>query len=225
MTFDIHQRVFDSDGLPREKIAVRYREQLVQLFAQSPEAQALTEQKFQIGNHADAMIDFGLNYLSLTPPGMSADDLAEVVFELFPRKLSIPPETGPEIIRELRAFWQFLQREFQLKNAEACLDLLNEDAEKELEKELSNPANYGIAKSFVMQALAEDVDITSDEDVQRFVEEYNARLAKSSNDPLSGMFPPPSLRSATLSNSFNRGGAKPKRKAVKASRKKSRRKK
>ncbi|MFL5694087.1 MAG: hypothetical protein ACJ795_20030, partial [Ktedonobacteraceae bacterium] len=111
MTFNIHQRVFDRNGMLLEKKARQYQDQLVQLFEQSPEGQALWNEGIEPA-WANMLIDFGLNYLSVTPPQMSPDDMRAILFDLFPRKVSASADEAPEIIRELQAFWQFLQREF-----------------------------------------------------------------------------------------------------------------
>jgi len=42
--------------------------------------------------------------------------LREILFDLFPRKVSTSADEADEIIRELQAFWTFLQREYHLAN-------------------------------------------------------------------------------------------------------------
>ena len=49
MTFNILQQVFDRDGMLLEKKANQYTEQLVQLFEQSPEGQALLSEGIEPG--------------------------------------------------------------------------------------------------------------------------------------------------------------------------------
>ena len=110
MAFDIHQKIFDADGLPLERAAEEYKNKLVDLFEQSPEGQALREEGFH-GRWTGIMLDLGQNYLDLTPPKMSAKDIREILFDLIPLKISALAEQAPEIIRELQAFWRFLQRE------------------------------------------------------------------------------------------------------------------
>ncbi|HLZ62629.1 MAG TPA: hypothetical protein VKR06_37260 [Ktedonosporobacter sp.] len=176
MAFDIYQQVFDRDGLPFEKMAEAYIDQLMELFVQSPEGQQLWSEGIEPG-WASMMMDFGMNYLSLTPPHMSPDDLREVLFDLVPRKVSTSADDAEEIVRELRAFWSFLQREFHLENAEACLKLLDERAVRELKKQLGNPANFGIAKSFVMMGMERGFDLSSEEGINRWMETYNNELA------------------------------------------------
>jgi len=83
MTFNIHQQVFDRDGMPLEKKASQYQDQLLQLFEQSPEGQALWNEGIEPG-WASMLLDFGMNYLSVTPPQMSPDDVREILFDLIP---------------------------------------------------------------------------------------------------------------------------------------------
>jgi hypothetical protein len=176
MAFDIHQRVIDRDGMPREKIAYQYKEHLVNLFEQSPEGQTLHDEGIESG-WTSLMLDYGLDYLGKTPPQMSPGDLSEILFDLFPRKVSAEADEAPHIIRELQLFWQFLQREFSLENATACLKVLDNNAVRELKREMSNPANFGIAKSFVMMGMQRGFDVTSEEDMNTWMATYNAELA------------------------------------------------
>lgn len=53
-----------------------------------------------------------------------------------------------------------------LKNAHACLDLLGADATAELEQELSNAANFGMAKSFFMAGKDAGFDMSSEAEIQ-----------------------------------------------------------
>src|SRR2546425_10018420 len=176
MAFNIQQQVFDRDGMLLEKKASLYQDQLVQLFEQSPEGQALWNEGLEPG-WASMMLEFGMHYLSVTPPQMSPDDLREILFDLFPRKVSAAADEAPAIIRELQAFWQFLQREFHLENAAACLSMLDEKATRKLKSEMNDPANFGIAKSFVMMGLARGFDMSSEEGMNEWMLKYNAELA------------------------------------------------
>ncbi len=176
MTFNIHQQVFNRDGRPLEKKASQYQEQLLQLFEQSPEGQALRDEGIEAG-WASMLIDFGMNYLSVTPPQMAPHHLREILFELFPRKVSAAATEVPDIICELQAFWQFLQREFHLENAAACLSMLDEKAVRKLKSEMSNPANFGIAKSFVMMGMERGFDLSSEEGINEWMANYNAEIA------------------------------------------------
>jgi hypothetical protein len=43
------------------------------------------------------MMEYAINYPGVTPPEMSLADFNEVVFELFPRKVSTEAESAPAI--------------------------------------------------------------------------------------------------------------------------------
>jgi hypothetical protein len=175
MTFNIHQKIFNQDGEPLEKVAAKYRGDLFELFIESPEGQALIDEGIR-PSWADMMMDYGMNYLRLTPPRMSPADLREVLFDLFPRKVSAEADEAPNVIRELQAFWTFLQREFQLENAAACLKILDDKAARRLREEMSDPANFGMAKSFVMMGKERGFDMTSEEGINEWMTIYNAEI-------------------------------------------------
>jgi hypothetical protein len=183
MTFNIHQQVFDRDGMPLEKKANQYKDQLVQLFEQSPEGQALWSKGIEPG-WVGMLLDFGTDYLSVTPPQMSPDDVREILFDLIPRKVSASAGEAPEIIRELQAFWTFLQREFHLENAAACLGVLSEKTARELKQKMSDPATFGIAKSFVMMGMERGFDLSSEEGINQWMATYNAELTAGAGLPI-----------------------------------------
>ncbi|SRR6266702_4581424 len=183
MTFNIHQQVFDRDGMALEKKANQYIEQLVKLFEESPEGQALLKEGIEPG-WTGMLLDFGTDYLGITPPQMPPDDLREILFDLIPRKVSASADEAPEIVREFQAFWTFLQREFHLENATACLRVLNEQAIRELKKKMSDPATFGIAKSFVMMGMDRGFDLSSEEGINEWMATYNAELTAGAGLPI-----------------------------------------
>src|SRR5260370_30924757 len=104
MAFDIHQKVVDQDGELLEKRAREYQNQLTRLFLESPEGRALIDEDVE-GGWANMMMDFGLNYLRVTPPQMSPGDLREILFDLFPRKVSAETPDAPPTIPTMHATW------------------------------------------------------------------------------------------------------------------------
>ncbi len=187
--FDIHQGVFTDDGDRNEELLGAYMEELSRRFEDSPEGQQLLESDSGLG-WASTMIDLSVNHLGDTPPNMSVGSVNEVVFELIPRKVTVDANKAPEIIRELRAFWSFLQREFQLSNAAGILDVLGPEAEAELQELLSNPANFGMAKSFMTQGIQSGFDMTSQAGVTEFMRVYNARIAAMQPSAIAGWAAP-----------------------------------
>ena len=145
-------------------------------FEASAEGQDLVRQGGTVG-WADTLMDLGMGYLEVTPATMTAEQLKTILFELFPRKVSAEPGCGQEIVAELQAFWRFLQREFGLPNAGACLRVLTTATAQRLEREMQNPANFGLAKAFLAQGLAHGFDMATPEGIQAWMETYNAGLA------------------------------------------------
>ncbi len=177
MAFDIRQNLFDRDGMPVEKKVVEYLKELIRLFRESPEGQALEDEGLYPGFWVNSMVEYGIDYLGVTPARLSPDQLRELLFDIFPRKVSADADEAPQAIRELQAFWQFAQREFQLENAAACLKVLDDKAVRQMKKEMSNPANFGMAKSIVMMGKAHGFDMTTEEGINEWIATYNAEIA------------------------------------------------
>ena len=108
---------------------------------------------------------------------MTTGDLEEVLYDLFPRKVITERGNGVEIIGELRAFWRFLQRVYQLPHARQMLARLTPQAARRLERELQEPTNFGMAKSFVLLGKEVGFDMESPEGMRAWVEAYNATVA------------------------------------------------
>lgn len=190
MAFDIYQRVFDEDGEHDEEEDLRYRDEIMSRFSASPEGQEVAAKIGGFPGWADAFMDYGMGYLGVTPPEMTPDMVEEILFDIFPRKVSAMPGAGEEIILELRAFWAFLQREFQLPNAGAALQMLQSVTGDDLEQEMQNPANFGMAKSFFMLGQQSGFDMMTQEGLDAFTEVFNAsRIGALPSLPLPGPSP------------------------------------
>lgn len=225
MTFSIHQPVFDPEsGEYLEEAALQYREDLESLFEASVEGKRLEAEGIQPG-WVDSLLDLGIGYLEVTPAQMSAADLRTILFELIPRKISAPADGIPAAIRELELFWTFLQREFHLPNAAACLKVLREKGTVgRMREAMTNPANFGIAKSFVMMGMQRGFDMTSQEGINEWMATYNAELRAGTGIPV----PLPALPGMSTARGTGRRktqAGKAKRKVAKSSRKQNRPKK
>jgi hypothetical protein len=180
-------------------------------------------------------MDLGMRYQGVTPAQMSATDLRIILFDLIPRKISAKSEQAPEAIREFQLFWTFLQRDFHLENASACLDVLNEKRTvRRMQEEMDDPANFGMAKSLVMMGLERGFDMSSQEGMNEWMATYNAELAVGTGRPipLGGTFGRPKMGEMSEVSRLHRAGSsrksqtgKAKRKMVKSSRKQNRTKK
>ncbi len=225
MAFDIHQKVVDRNGELLEKKTIQYREQLLHLFEESPEFQALLDEGIEPG-WTSMLLDFGIDYLGLTPPQMTPASLREILFDIFPRKVTADANEAPAVIRELQAFWQFLQREFQLENAAACLKVLNDRAARRLKEEMNNPANFGMAKSLMMMGLERGFDMTTEEGINEWVNTYNSELATGGpRVPIPGFLPSFSNAPVPPAGGSSRANNQARRKATRDSKKRNRRRK
>jgi hypothetical protein len=175
MSFDINEAVFDSEGTYLEEKAVRYEQALMEQFAASPEGHTTIQRGTELG-WARALIHYAITYAGVTPAMMTPSDLDAVVFGLFPRKVITESGDGAEIIQELRAFWHFLQRVYQLPQARQMLARLTPQAARRLERELQEPTNFGMAKSFVLMGQEAGFDMESPEGMRAWVAAYNATV-------------------------------------------------
>ncbi len=176
MDFNIHT-TFAEYSDEQEGAVQEFLEQVLDRFVASPEFRALEDS----WRHMHIYLDYAWSYLGQMVSQITPEDQDEILFELFPRKVSTQPETGPKIIAEVRAFWQWLDREYQLPNARRCLQALDAGAGQRLQAELSNPRNFGMAKSFVMQGMKAGYDMTTQEGSQAFMLRYNAQRLLDAN--------------------------------------------
>lgn len=191
MTFDLHQ-LDDLDWDDAEELLEGYIEAIVTQFANAPEGQACAEQYDEpAGGWADNLISLAYTYEGWALPQLNKTRVEQVLEELFPRKISLlDPDDADSAIPELIAFWQFLQREYQLPAAEEILTYLQGIAPRYKEI-INDPARFGMAKSFFASGNQAGFDMTSQEGIESFVSHYNQNIApKLRATGNSGLFPP-----------------------------------
>jgi hypothetical protein len=173
--FDIHQSIHDQHGEIDDERVEKYIEGLMEEFVACAEAQPVFDQ-YGSSDWPVLMMQYAIDYLGVTPHQMSPAQVNEIVFGLFPRKVSTEAESAASIIDELRAFWNFLHRQYGLTNARMIAASLTGAAAKRLERELANPANYGMAKSFFMAGMQAGFDMTTQDGINEFMAAYNSSL-------------------------------------------------
>lgn len=104
---------------------------VIPLFLKSPEYKKLSKaNKKSEGSWFQLFMDFQLNYIGGNLCEFDDEDAAEILIELFPRKVMCSDSQAKTIIPELIAVWQFLQRELnsgqkvQLEFAEDVISFL-----------------------------------------------------------------------------------------------------
>jgi hypothetical protein len=153
-----------------------YTGALIDLFVDSPEGEAFYQQYENVGWLAQ-LISLGFTYQEVTLPEMQDSDIRSILFNHFPRKISVlSPDDVDDVIPELIAFWTYLQREYNLPHAEGVLTFLNQVDPNEFKAEMNNPANFGMARSFFQSGAEAGFDMTTQEGIQAFQKIYNASL-------------------------------------------------
>lgn len=215
MVFDIHRTLTNTYGEIDEAAAEEFEAELMERFADSPEAKPIIERTGDVG-WLDLVLQFGRSYEGVTITTMGKTDLSHILLGVFPRKVSCEPSSAPEIVEELRAFWSFVRREFGLRNADECLAMLDDEMARVMERKLADPSNFGMAKSVVMGGMAAGFDMTSHEGMDAFMRVYNANLLTTGVRPALAPRPPRPPAQA------EKNKKKAQRKAQRASRRKSR---
>lgn len=153
-----------------------YYERAYNTFSKSSEAQQVVERHGNLG-WFQTLLEFGLNYLGETVDEMTPGSVKEFVLDYVPRKISTEADAAAEIICELALFWQYLGRVYNLPAAKAVVDWLRTDGlVARLEADLSDPSNFGMAKSLFVLGKDAGFDMTTEAGVAEFVMAYNQSL-------------------------------------------------
>ncbi len=167
--FDVRAQKLDEDGEIDEDWAAEFEDELLKRFSKSPEAKELPD-----GDWMSLILQYGVGYLNQPLARIGAAELREILFEIFPRKVSCEPQAATTVINEVRAFWSWTKREFQLETADECLAMLYPGVEKKLERELANTDKFGMAKSVLMGGIAAGYDVTTREGLDQLMADANA---------------------------------------------------
>jgi hypothetical protein len=192
---------------------IELQDELVKRFCASPEAKSLTDVE-----SCHLVMNMGAEHLGKTIASLDADDLDEIIFELFPEKVSIDASEASWIVEENRAFFGFLKREYGFEQADACLRVLGGDAAKRLERALSDRRNFGMAKSLMMAGRDAGFDVSSREGVEAWMKQFQGgSLPPSFTQPSMPGMPSPRPKDPAAARA-----RKNKRKAERKARKKNR---
>ena len=151
-------------------------DELIHRFYESPEAAVLLDLD---GSFLDLILRLALDYEGVVPADIDSGTLQVLLLHLFPRKVSIDPNTAGALVREAEAFFRFAGREFGAERAEQCCRVLDERLAAELARRLGDPSRFGMAKSFFGAGKAAGFDMSSQQGLDAFVLAQNAaRLAE-----------------------------------------------
>jgi hypothetical protein len=162
------------DEVDDERQAAAEREELVRRFSESPHATGASDPSW-----IELALKYGADYEGVCFRDFDARVLSEVVFGLFPRKVSCEPAAAREIILSLRAFWTFAGQVLAHPHAAACLAELADEAISRLARELNDPSNYGMAKSFVMVGRRRGFRVDSEDGMREWSDAFSAERGSS----------------------------------------------
>ncbi|EIJ34166.1 hypothetical protein [Thiothrix nivea] len=172
MAFDIY--ALDEQEEFNDDVFATYQDGLLQLFAESTQGkQFQADTGEEPGNWAGHLLYYGYAYLGTSPPRMTPGEISEIVNDLFPRKITLFSEDDARYaMAELKAFWLFLEEMFQLGGNKAIIQVL-EKAEPTFGQCMMDPANAGMAKSFVMLGKQAGFDTTTQAGLHEAMLAYN----------------------------------------------------
>ncbi|MEB3310761.1 MAG: hypothetical protein VKJ02_11060 [Snowella sp.] len=176
MKFDI--KLLDNlDYDDVEPLLEDYIDTLIEEFIQSPEAQEqIADDLEEVGNWIYHFIDYGYRYEEFTLTKMTLSQVKTLMESLLPRKITILEKSDAEdAIPELVAFWSFLQREYQLKQAKGIIIYLRSIKDK-FPDWMIDPARGGMAKNFFLSGLQQGFDMETQEGMNNFKDFFNAQL-------------------------------------------------
>ncbi len=172
MSFDIRSSLFSPDGECDDQVFDAYVDALLREFERSPEFEGLED-----AGWIPIVLDYGRGYLGRSAWDLGPAELDEILFELFPRKVSCPASDGSVIIAEVRALLQFMDRVYAKPDAAACMALLDAEGEARLVSYLGDRRRFGMAKTFHVDGQEAGFDMTSERGLQAWMQAHNAALA------------------------------------------------
>jgi hypothetical protein len=189
----------DSDEALEERA-----DDLAQRFAESSQAAALpAELQRQAQGDVAMMVRYGLQYLGGEVGKWRHRDWEELLLEILPRKVTTESQWWPTVAPIAGAFLRWLGDTGIAPHAQALAPEV-EQWGPEIDAAANDPRNWGMAKSFMMQAIADGVEPGNEEQLQAFTRRYNARLPANLPPPGQDAKSPPSEPSWTPPQPYTR---------------------
>jgi hypothetical protein len=173
--FDFYKGFQDEEETWDEVLDDEYREQLMAAFAESPEGTACEEENDRLG-WTMTFLDLAFAYSDYPVCEMDLHGVKQILLTWLPRKVAVEADRAKEIIRELRAFWSFVEREYQHPQAARIVRGLDAQAERRLYVELSKPANFGMVKSLFMMGQSAGFKMDTEEGWEEFRKAFNEQI-------------------------------------------------
>lgn len=122
----------------------------------------------EVDSITESFIDSLYSYFTLTFEDLTIIALEEICLDILPRKVSAEISFFKALVPVLSRFLSFLSKKGILKDVKPFINRLHMIHEAIIEN-ASNPQNWGMAKSFVMDAMESGVDMKNEEEFQSFL--------------------------------------------------------
>lgn len=192
-------------------------------FSCSPHFDALSDgEKTEAEPVIMRFANYMYSYFGQSPVEWRIDTMKECCAEILPRKLTTDKSYFEAIAPVLTSFFRYLDGEGLLRSA-GILAAEMERLGPEIVANCINPDMWGPAKSFLMNAQASGVDISSPEAISRHMLQYNQQLFENKsqhNQIITPYFTRPTI--VVQTPSCRQKPKKKKRSMQKASRRKNR---
>jgi len=150
--------------------------ELADRFTESQAARKLDPELFEDANFiAYHVLEYAWVYVGSGPEELDEFTLEEVLLEIFPRKLTAERDLFEKIAPVTACFLKWLESEGILADASGLIETVRGWKDPIVANGM-NPRNWGMAKSLMMQAKADGVDIGDEQAIQWYLAEYNLRL-------------------------------------------------
>ncbi len=180
--FDVMTSVEDTEsGEFDDNLLRSYIDAITEEFSKSPEFRELSNEP-EI-HYLVLYLEYAASNVGETVGTMTLGCSNEVLFDIFPRKVTMDASEASTVICEIRAFWRFIDRTRNLPVAAKIVAELDEDAETELEELLGDESNFGMAKSIFAMGKKHGFDMTSESGMNQFMAFYNSNLVNRQAPP------------------------------------------
>jgi hypothetical protein len=151
-----------------EKIRSQIRKWITELSKSKYFDQLTEDQKQKSGFILETFSEYMYSYHSLSPHEWNAAGLEECCLETLPRKVSADEIYFQSVAPVLCAFFAFAEEKNVLKNTSTLAKSVKA-IDRQIAKNASNPKSWGPAKSLVMAAQESGVDVTNQNEMNRFI--------------------------------------------------------
>jgi hypothetical protein len=165
----------ESEEMDPEK-AVEHVGSWFDAFAKSPRFDQLTEeQKDDAWNVISFFTQYSVDYFSTPPKDWTPATVKNCCLDILPRKVSAQTPFYQAVAPVLSAFFYYLDDQKLIKRA-AALAKTVAPLGPQIVAQADNPSNWGMAKSFMMQAINEGVDVSNQKALDAYILKTNRQM-------------------------------------------------